>query len=162
MWRDALGMLWRSLPRGWRRLGLVMMMPRFTVTAGAVIEDEGGRILLLRHRYRPGSGWGIPGGFIKSGEQPEAALRRELREEIDVELKNVELAFVRTLRRYRQVETIFRARLGGVPRPLSSEVIEAQWFARTELPSGLSTDQRELLARALSWEKSGWGNEGEV
>ena len=53
--------------------------PRFAVTAGAVITDARGRVLLLKHRFRPGAGWGMPGGFLERGEQPDAALRRELR-----------------------------------------------------------------------------------
>lgn len=162
MVRDAISTLWRRLPRRFRRWGIALMMARFTVTAGAVIVDDEGRVLLLLHRYRPGSGWGIPGGFIQPGEQPEEALRRELREEIGVELEQVELAFVRTLRRFRQVETIFRARLRGAPRMQSGEVIEARWFAPSELPRELSDDQRELLARALARERREWVNEGEV
>ncbi|MEP6912843.1 MAG: NUDIX hydrolase, partial [bacterium] len=60
--------------------------PRFAVTAGAVITDNQGRVLLLKHRFRPGTGWGMPGGFMQEGEQPEEALRRDLREEVGLEV----------------------------------------------------------------------------
>ena len=63
--------------------------PRFAVTAGAIITDDSGRVLLLKHRFRPGTGWGMPGGFMEEGEQPEEALRRELREEIGLEVEEV-------------------------------------------------------------------------
>jgi ADP-ribose pyrophosphatase YjhB (NUDIX family) len=63
------------------------------------VTDEAGHVLLLQHRYRPGfqkgGGWGIPGGFIQPREQPEAAVRRELREEIGLEIEQPEFAFVR-------------------------------------------------------------------
>jgi len=55
---------------------------RFIVSAGAVIVDEQGQVLLLKHVFRAGSGLGNSGGFIAANEQPEAALRRELREEV--------------------------------------------------------------------------------
>ena len=144
-----LSILWRGLPECVRRWAVVAAQPRFTVTAGAVVIDEGGRVLLLHHPFRSGSGWGIPGGFINSGEQPEAALRRELREEIGLEVEQVELAFVRTLKKQRQVEVIFRCRPLGAAVPCSWEIDRAAWFAPVELSPALSDDQRNLIARAL-------------
>jgi len=103
MLKEFLGFVWRSAPKSVRRFSVRLVEPRFTVTAGAVVEDEEGRILLLNHVFRKGSGWGIPGGFLSPGEQPEEALRRELREETGMEVETARLAFVRTLKRPRQV-----------------------------------------------------------
>jgi ADP-ribose pyrophosphatase YjhB (NUDIX family) len=123
---------------------------RFTVTAGAIIFDDDGRVLLLEHVFRSDSGWGIPGGFLNKGEQPEAGLRRELREEIGVELERVEFLFARTLPKPRQIEIYFRARLIGTPQPCSFEIRSAAWFPIENLPSELSKDQRRLIERALA------------
>jgi len=152
MWRRILRALWRSAPKRWRRWGVLLAEARFTVTAGAVMMDAQGRVLLLHHAFRAGSGWGIPGGFINPGEQPEEAIRRELREEIGLEPESIELAFVRTLKAINQVEVIFRCRCcqpPGHPQPQSPEVISAEWFALDDLPQGLSQDQRRLIERAL-------------
>lgn len=146
--------IWRRVPKQVRRWGVLLTESRFTVTAGAVITDDAGRILLLQHRYRPGfqkgGGWGIPGGFIQTGEQPEAAIRRELREEIGLELESVEIAFVRALERYNQVEIIFRGRPQGEFTRQSREISRAEWFAPDALPQSLSNDQRRLIERALN------------
>jgi 8-oxo-dGTP diphosphatase len=141
--------VWRRLPRRLRRWGILLTEARFTVTTGAVIVDEQGRVLLLQHRFRAGSGWGIPGGFMRAGEQPEAALRRELHEELGVELESLELRFVRALESYQQLELIFRCRIRGDVFPQALEVQRAAWFAVNELPVGLSADQRALIAQAL-------------
>ena len=90
-------------------------------TAVAIFDDEG-RVLLLEHVFRPDSGWGMPGGFLSSGEQPEAGVRREMREEIGIELEAVELLFARSLGRLRQIEIYFRARAVGIPEPRSFEI----------------------------------------
>lgn len=149
MWWRLVSQLWRRLPKRVRRWGILLTEARFTVTTGALIVDEQGRVLLLQQRFRAGSGWGIPGGFLQPGEQPEAALRRELREEIGVEPERAELAFVRTLESYQQVELIFCCRVRGAVFPQALEVQRAAWFAVAELPAGLSADQRALLGRAL-------------
>jgi 8-oxo-dGTP diphosphatase len=123
---------------------------RFTATAGALIFDDRGRILLLEHVFRPDSGWGIPGGFLARGEQPEEGMRRELREEVGLELVDVELLFVRSLHRPRQIEIYFRARPKGEPRPRSFEIKRAEWFALDDLPKELSKDQRRIVQRAIA------------
>ena len=106
--------------------------------------------MLLEHVFRPDSGWGIPGGFLSKGEQPEAALRRELREEIGIEVADVEMLFVRTLSRPRQIEIYFRARALGRAEPCSFEIKSARWFSVDDLPTHLSKDQRRLIRRALT------------
>ena len=150
---ELLGKFWRRLPKQFRRWGVLLTESRFTVTVGAVITDQAGRILLLQHRFRPGQqaggGWGIPGGFVKTGEQPEAAIRRELREEIGLELESLTIAFVRALERYRQIEIIFRCSAKTEVQTQSREISRAEWFTPDDLPPGLSDDQRNLIERAV-------------
>ena len=53
-----------------------------TPCVGAVINDEGGRLLLIQRRNEPGAGlWSVPGGRIEPGESDQQAIVREVREE---------------------------------------------------------------------------------
>jgi ADP-ribose pyrophosphatase YjhB (NUDIX family) len=150
------GAVWRYLPGVVRRRMVRIGHPRFTVTAGAFVFDDQNRILLLEHVFRPDSRWGIPGGFLGKGEQPDVALRRELREETALEVSDLEFLFARTLPKQRQVEIYFRCKTAGTPQPSSFEIIKAEWFTTENLPPELSQDQRELIQRALGvGEKSG-------
>jgi len=142
--------LWRRAPYWARRLGVLLSESRFTVTVGAVVVDSRKRVLLLHHRFRPGDGWGIPGGFMRPREQPEEAVRRELREEIGLEIEITSVAFIRTLQVCRQVEIIFRCEPKGTPLPRGFEITRAEWFDMNSLPDGLDNDQRGLIRRALN------------
>ena len=125
---------------------------RFTVTAGAVIFNDQKQVLLLKHRFRAGSGWGLPGGFIERGEQPIEALRRELREEIGLELEDVEVFAARSFKKPKQVEVLFRARANANVKPLTMEVELAEWIELDSLPEGLPRDQRVYVERAAKTE----------
>jgi ADP-ribose pyrophosphatase YjhB (NUDIX family) len=153
MLKEFLGFVWRSAPKSVRRLSVRLIEPRFTVTAGAVVEDDAGRILLLKHVFRKGSGWGIPGGFLSAGEQPEEALRRELREETGMEIETARLAFVRTLKRPRQVEIIYRCHVREADKGFKRniEINTLAWFERDRLPD-VTADQRHIIRRALDGE----------
>ena len=150
MLRKFAAWVWRRAPKWTRRFGVLLTESRFTVTVGAVVIDSRNRVLLLHHRFRAGSGWGIPGGFIHPREQPDEAVRRELREEIGLEIDDASFAFVRTLQKYRQVEIIFRCITRGIPLPQGLEINRAEWFELNSLPNGLSDDQRLLIERAMN------------
>lgn len=60
-------------------------VPRVPASAGALIFDGSGRLLILKPNYK--KGWTIPGGQIDSnGESPWDACRRETREECGLEV----------------------------------------------------------------------------
>ena len=149
MLNDVLGAVWRRFPSKLKRWTMSLSHPRFSVTAGAVITDDRGHVLLLKHRFRPGSGWGIPGGYINKGEQAEDALRRELREEAGLELKDVAVLTTRTFSKPQQVEIVFVCRADGNPKQLNYEIQKAEWFSLDQLPSSLPKDQLELVKRVL-------------
>ena len=118
-----------------------------TSVVAAVIEDHH-RFLVTRRP--PGvhlaGMWEFPGGKIDPGETHDAALRRELREELGVEI-DVGERLHRTLHAYpeKTVELHFyRCRLMGAPRPLLGQ--DMRWVPRAELRSlGFPPADTELI-----------------
>jgi 8-oxo-dGTP diphosphatase len=67
--------------------------PAIPVSAGALIFDRAGRLLILKPTYK--TGWTIPGGVMEAdGETPWDACRREVREECGIEVRGGRLACV--------------------------------------------------------------------
>jgi 8-oxo-dGTP diphosphatase len=144
------GKVWKTMPKRARHWVTRLSQASFTVSAAAVVTNEAGEVLLLNHLLRPASGWGLPGGFINAGEQPDDAVRREIREETGLELRNIRLVRVRTLRRH--IEIIFAAQAAGEPRVMSREIIELGWFAVDKMPPDLALDQQFIVKEALEAE----------
>ena len=81
--------VWRDVPfPGWmRQIFLRALNPSVMVGAMALIQDEQGRVLLVEHTYRRQVPWGLPGGWLKRAESPEAGLMREVFEETGLEVR---------------------------------------------------------------------------
>jgi 8-oxo-dGTP diphosphatase len=66
-------------------------VPAIPVSAGALIFDQAGRLLILKPTYK--TGWTIPGGVMEAdGETPWEACRREVREECGILVNRGRLA----------------------------------------------------------------------
>ena len=129
------------------------------VVVAAVIEAN---YRFLVTRRQPGvhlAGlWEFPGGKIAPDEPHAAALRRELKEELDVDVDVGERVY-QTVHAYddRAVELHFyRCTLKGEPRPLLGQ--KMRWAARAELPTlgfpPADSELIELLTKAARPERS--------
>src|SRR4051812_37324404 len=64
-----------------------MLMPILIVVAAALADGEGRILLQQRAPGRAMAGlWEFPGGKVEEGERPEAALARELEEELGIQV----------------------------------------------------------------------------
>src|SRR5690606_12767250 len=55
-------------------------LPRKRVSAGCLLFDEAGRLLIVNPTYK--DGWEIPGGAVEANESPLDGCIREIREEL--------------------------------------------------------------------------------
>ncbi len=123
----------------------------------AVFDDE--ERLLLAHNvaWRPRV-MSLIAGFVDAGEDPERTVIRELREEVGIEVDNVEFIGAQPWPFPRSTMIAYRARLAAqrlqVPRPDGIEIDRAHFFSRTELRARLADGSLELpsptsVARAV-------------
>lgn len=129
--------VYRRLPARARRQVVRVVAPTFSVGAMCVIERADGAVLLVRHSYR--RRWGTPGGLLARGEAAIDAARREVREEVGLEVEIVGEPAVVVDPGPRRVDLVYRCRpapgsdLDAVA-PGSPEIVEARWFPVSALP----------------------------
>jgi 8-oxo-dGTP diphosphatase len=108
------------------------------VAAGILIED--GKVLLSRRKQGSHLAglWEFPGGKAEAGEDPRAALRRELEEELGITTRIGEIVDV-TFHRYDDADKavlllFFEAvREPGSPEPRALDVAEVAWCGEDRL-----------------------------
>ncbi len=113
--------------------------PNLLVVAAAMVDGEGRVLLQQRAPGRHMEGlWEFPGGKIEQGERPEAALARELREELGVEADEPALipaAFASAALGERQlILLLYLCRAWqGEPRPLDASAL--RWVRPADMRS---------------------------
>ena len=143
--------VYRRLPAWARLVAIHALAPSFTVGAICIVERSDGRVLLVRHSYR--RRWGFPGGLLKRGEELADGARREVREEVGIDVELLGEPTMVVAPKPRRVDAVYRCRVAdGVDpdaaRPTSPEILEARWVPRDELPELQHEAAGALVAQA--------------
>jgi 8-oxo-dGTP pyrophosphatase MutT (NUDIX family) len=118
--------------------------------ACALLDDREGRVLLVRHSYRPG--WHLPGGGIGAGEPPADGIVRELKEEVGfVRGAAPELTglFTRRLGWVTNVVALYRVRDAEITFQPNLEIREILYADPSAPPPGTTAGTRRRLAEFL-------------
>lgn len=146
--RQWLYRAWRRVPAAVQRVLLWWGNARFVAGVLALILDDQGRVLLLRHDYRRVGQWGLPGGWLKAEENPESALVRELREETGLEIEVMAPLAVLRGDDMRRLDIIYRCRIVGGELKLGEEIAAARYYALEDLPASMFAEQVAQIRRA--------------
>ena len=129
------------------------------LAVGAVIEDEKGRVLLVKHTPERGGFWQgkwiCPGGKLELGEEIEQGIKREIREEthLEVALTSPLSPFERIVKSDGEtalhvIYIDYLARVTGGDLKPDSDAAEAIWVEKESLPQiwdELHDDTKKLL-----------------
>jgi ADP-ribose pyrophosphatase YjhB (NUDIX family) len=143
---------------------VAVRMLRVGAYAVVVVDDQVLLTQMADHTPVPGL-WGLPGGGVDHGEEPRAAVVREVREETAHELVDVRLADVGShhfvarspggrLEDFHSVQVVYLAGVRDVREPqvldVGGSTVQARWVAVADLPElALTPGTRRWLARLL-------------
>ena len=123
--------------------------------AATVVVDESSRVLLVKHNYGE-LNWELPGGAGEAGESAEETARREMREEVGVELETMRLAGVYWDPPIDAHHFVFQARVRGTPYLADpNEITEVGWFPPDALPRPISDFTLRRITDAISGAPAG-------
>lgn len=109
-------------------------------TSSAIFSDSKNRILLAKRKINPKKGlWDLPGGFLEEGEDPIKGLKREMKEELGINIQVGPLIGIylddylgswksKTLNIAYKVESF-----EGKMTP-ADDITEIKWFSKTKIP----------------------------
>jgi 8-oxo-dGTP pyrophosphatase MutT (NUDIX family) len=112
--------------------------------AALIIHEH--KVLLFKHVFWTAARWGLPGGGVEQGEDPAAAIVREVREECGFDVDIIRRLHSASSRRSTYFICAVPGLRGHQPPPrLSFEILAAEWFAADALPAGVLPVHRRVI-----------------
>ncbi len=122
--------------------------PKVVGVKCVVAHDD--HVLLVRHTYGRRH-WDLPGGTVRRRELPIQAARREMREELGRRIEDWQdlgVLYV-TTNHHRDNLHMFEAQLADPELDIDlTELAEASWFRRDDLPPDIGQFTGKILARS--------------
>lgn len=151
------GSLTESVHAGWARRCVSdgsVHHPRTDPAVIVAVTDGADRLLLAHAATWPDRRFSLVAGYVEPGECVEAAVRRELSEEVGLAVRDLRYAGSQPWPFPASLMLAFTGRSDGVPAPDAVEITSARFVARRELPRLLERDElvlptRTSVARAL-------------
>jgi NAD+ diphosphatase len=131
-----------------------LFYPRIS-PAVIVLIRKGHEILLARSPNFPEDMYGLIAGFVEPGESAEAAVAREIREEVGIEVKNINYFGTQAWPFPNSLMIGFTAEYSsGEIQPDGFEIEDARWFPAGDLPvlPGKISIARKLIDHFLKEE----------
>jgi NAD+ diphosphatase len=113
----------------------LLAYPRLAPAVIMLVERDDGRALLARNAMFPPGIFSCLSGFVEPGETLEHAVRREVREEVGLEVGDVDFRGSQPWPFPHQLMVGFGAHYtGGEITIDGQEIVEAEWFTREDAP----------------------------
>lgn len=135
--------IWGIFPLWMHTLAARILRPRFVVGVAALIFDGHGRVLLFKHTYRKFP-WGLPGGALEYGEQPDEAIIREFSEETGMTIEVTQLLLGHSSSYFHHVGLVYLCKVVRGEFRESHEISEIRYFDVSDLPPMLF-DEKDLI-----------------
>ena len=115
-----------------------------------IIKDN--QILLIQRGLEPNKGfWGTPGGYVEWDESAEDTVKREVKEETDLDVLETKLVGVYSSpsRHPKQViNLVYAVTVAEGKAKQGDDAMDIKWFSLNELPDQMALDHRQNIEDA--------------
>ncbi len=115
-----------------------------------IIEDN--KVLLIQRGVEPNKGsWGLPGGYIGWDESTEETVKREVKEETNLDVSETKLVGVysSSTRHPKQViNLVYLVKAGGILK-YGDDAKDVKWVPLDELPEQMALDHKQSIQDAI-------------
>jgi NAD+ diphosphatase len=109
--------------------------PRIAPAVITIITNDEDKVLLAHNSKFTTGMYSLIAGFAEAGENLESAVAREIREEVDIEVREIRYRVSQPWPFPNSLMAGFSARYAsGTIKPDGNEIDDAQWFSRDNLP----------------------------
>lgn len=153
--RNRLALILRRFPLLVRFLYSVyrIIQPKFTIGVTGVVFNQNGQVLLVEHLFHPKIPWGLPGGWIDNNEDPAAAVQRELREELALNVTIKSLVHTEKTQ-YNHIDIAFLCHANNEIGSLSYELLAYRWHDTNTLPRLHKFHYDAIVQAHALWEQT--------
>jgi ADP-ribose pyrophosphatase YjhB (NUDIX family) len=136
------------------KLAARVIAPRQCVGAVGAVVNSTGDVLLVEHVFRTDFPWGLPGGWVKAGENPRDAVRREIREELKIEvdvqhlLCSEQVGLTKMSTHPRHLGLAYYCRYISGECVIGTEVQSVEWVDANRIRQELAPFQRKAIELA--------------
>ena len=116
-----------------------------------VVKDH--QVLLIQRGVEPNKGlWGTPGGYVGWDESAEDTVKRELKEETNLDIENVKLmgVYSQPERHPKQVINLVYLAEGPIGKQKhGDDALDTKWFDLDSLPDKMALDHKQNIQDAI-------------
>jgi|SRR5579875_196258 len=140
--------VYKRLPRTVTSRLVRLLKPTFPVGVVAVIFNDDGQVLVLKHTYHSPA-WRLPGGLMERGESPQQTAVREAKEEANCVIEPLAIVDAENLAYTFDVAVVARLIVQN-PFVRNAEVSEYTWAGIDELPT-IPKSQYAFIRRGANY-----------
>lgn len=131
-----------------------LFAPRQSIGAVGAVLNTAGQVLLVEHVFRTDFPWGLPGGWVKPSENPVDAVRREIAEELQIEVEVTcllcceQIGLVAKSTHPRHLGLAYYCRYVSGECAITPEILSIQWVDSSYVHQELAPFQRKAITLA--------------